>query len=246
MKHMNQTEKDTAKLNIIKDQWIAQYKELWCKQEDAENNDTNSNDERDFYGRSSSDNICRIKRLIEKRRELHLETYIASIGSQKAFDQVDRSKLWAIMNDSSYPQHLIWAIKSLYRETKIVINTELLSQKPVLQYFNERQPIVLSVESSKEGLRTALLKNNAPVAYASKTLIWCKYAQTEKEILPIIFDCQTFDQYFYVKYKPGSQLHLADVLSGSSENDEISQLIEFQLETQISSVNYMIVSPQKF
>ena len=35
-----------AKINIIKeDQWIEHYKELWCKQEEEQNNNPNLNDE---------------------------------------------------------------------------------------------------------------------------------------------------------------------------------------------------------
>lgn len=51
MRHLNQQEKDAAKLNIIReDQWIGHYTELGCKNEDHENiysNDTNEIEEVD-------------------------------------------------------------------------------------------------------------------------------------------------------------------------------------------------------
>lgn len=47
-------------------------------------------------GRSCSDNVFTIKQIIEKRREYNLETHIAFIDIIKAFDKVNRSKLWEI------------------------------------------------------------------------------------------------------------------------------------------------------
>lgn len=34
-----------AKLNIIKEEWIGHYKELWCKQQEEQNNNFNLNNE---------------------------------------------------------------------------------------------------------------------------------------------------------------------------------------------------------
>lgn len=61
--------------------------------------------------------------LIAKRREFNLETHMAFIDFEKAFDRIDRRKIWGIMTKRGYPEHLINTIKSLYEETKIVINT---------------------------------------------------------------------------------------------------------------------------
>ena len=41
----------------------------------------------------------------------------------KAFDWVNRKLLWTIMKDKGYPQHLLTVIKSLYCNSKIIINT---------------------------------------------------------------------------------------------------------------------------
>lgn len=74
-----------------------------------------------------------------------------------------------------------------------------LSNSPVLQYYDRNQPIVLSVDSSKNGLGAVILQNGAPVAYASKSLTetQCNYAQIEKETLAILFGCQRFHQYLF-------------------------------------------------
>lgn len=78
---------------------------------------------------------------------------------------------------------------------------EILSTRPVLQFFDENSKLVLSVDSSSEGLGAVLLQNKAPVAYASKTLTDTQrnYAQIEKELLAIVFGCQRFRQYIYGK-----------------------------------------------
>lgn len=57
-----------------------------------------------------------------------------------------------------------------------------LSSRPVLQYFDMKKAIVMSVDASKTGPGACLLQDNLPVCYASKTLNNAeqKYAQIEK------------------------------------------------------------------
>jgi hypothetical protein len=64
-----------------------------------------------------------LKQVIEKRREFNLETHLAFIDYNKAFDSVDRNKLWNRMQQRGYPIHLIQAIQSLYNETKVIIQS---------------------------------------------------------------------------------------------------------------------------
>jgi hypothetical protein len=61
--------------------------------------------------------------MIEKRSEFNLETHIAFVDFEKAFDQVSRHLLWSFMKIRGYPQQIIKAIQSLYNESNIVINT---------------------------------------------------------------------------------------------------------------------------
>jgi hypothetical protein len=74
-------------------------------------------------GRSCIDDVFTLKQITEKRREFNLETHLAFIDYNKAFDHVDRNKLWNIMQQTGYPTHLIQAIQSLYDETKVIIQS---------------------------------------------------------------------------------------------------------------------------
>ena len=74
-------------------------------------------------GRSCIDNVFTIKQTTEKRREFNLETHIAFLDLEKAFDRVNRHKLWKILNKRGIPYHLIEVIMSLYENTSVQIDT---------------------------------------------------------------------------------------------------------------------------
>jgi hypothetical protein len=74
-------------------------------------------------GRSTTDNMFILQQVFEKRREFSLQTHVAFIDFEKAFDKVNRNKLWTIMEEQGYPQHLIRVIQSLCHNSKIIINT---------------------------------------------------------------------------------------------------------------------------
>ena len=69
------------------------------------------------------DNVFTLKQIIEKRREHNLETHIAFVDYAKAFDTIQRNRMWRIMDNIGIPSHLIGAIKSLYHDNKIVIKS---------------------------------------------------------------------------------------------------------------------------
>jgi len=74
-------------------------------------------------GRSCTDNVFTIKQTIETRREFNLETHIAFLDLEKAFDRVNWNQLWQILNKRGIPYHLIEVIKSLYKNTSVKIDT---------------------------------------------------------------------------------------------------------------------------
>lgn len=90
-------------------------------------------------GRSCTDNIFITKQVIEKRREVNLETHIAFIDFEKAINRVMRSKLWEIIKKKCYPQHLIQSYKVLYKNTKIIIDMGFKTTEAFLTNSGLRQ-----------------------------------------------------------------------------------------------------------
>ena len=76
---------------------------------------------------------------------------------------------------------------------------KLISNAPVLKYFDPEKQTVLSVDASSKGVGAVLFQENQPVAYASKSLTACQqnYAQIEKEMPAIVFGCTKFHDYIY-------------------------------------------------
>ena len=76
---------------------------------------------------------------------------------------------------------------------------ELVSNTPVLQYYDVEKPVTLSVDASSGGLGAVILQEQHPVAYGSRTLTECeqRYAQIEKELLAIVYGCEKFHQYLF-------------------------------------------------
>jgi len=68
------------------------------------------------------DCIFSASQIIEKHREFIIPTYIGFIDFKKAFDSVDRDKLWTIMLSKGIPTHLIKLIQEIYTENIIRVN----------------------------------------------------------------------------------------------------------------------------
>ena len=75
----------------------------------------------------------------------------------------------------------------------------LISNTPVLAYFDPQKKLVLEVDASKHGLGAAIYNDGKPIAFASKALNNTEqnYAQIEKELYAILFGCTRFHQYVY-------------------------------------------------
>jgi hypothetical protein len=76
---------------------------------------------------------------------------------------------------------------------------QILSEPPVLRFFDPNVMPVLQCDASMNGLGACLLQNNQPVAYASRSLTptEVQYAQIEKEMLAIVFGMERFESYLY-------------------------------------------------
>lgn len=86
--------------------------------------------------------------------------------------------------------------KKSFNELKKAITTA-----PVLQFYDENEDVLLSVDSSKDALGACILQNGHPVAYASRALNKSEqnYAQIEKEMAAIVFGATKFHEYIYAK-----------------------------------------------
>ena len=64
--------------------------------------------------RGTRDQIANIHWIIEKAREFQKNIYFCFIHYAKAFDCVDHSKLWKILQEMGIPDHLTCLLRNLY------------------------------------------------------------------------------------------------------------------------------------
>ena len=69
----------------------------------------------------------------------------------------------------------------------------------MLRYYNLKEDVTIQCDASQLGLGAASLQCGQPVEYASRALTDTEvnYAQIQKELLAIVFACETFDAYIY-------------------------------------------------
>uniref|UniRef100_A0A8D2J594 Gypsy retrotransposon integrase-like protein 1 n=1 Tax=Varanus komodoensis TaxID=61221 RepID=A0A8D2J594_VARKO len=79
----------------------------------------------------------------------------------------------------------------------------LVTDTPVLKYYDVTKPVTIQSDASKNGLGCCLLQDGQPIAFASRALTRTEqtYAQIEKECLNIVFACQHFHHYLYGRDK---------------------------------------------
>jgi len=68
------------------------------------------------------DCIFSASQIIEKHGGFNIPTYIVFNDFKKAFDSVDRDKLWTIMLSKGIPNHLISIIQKIYMENTVRVN----------------------------------------------------------------------------------------------------------------------------
>ena len=65
-------------------------------------------------GRGTRDQIANIHWIIKKAREFQKNIYFCFIDYAKAFDCVDRNKLWKILKEMGIPDHQTCLLRNLY------------------------------------------------------------------------------------------------------------------------------------
>ena len=66
-------------------------------------------------GRGTRDQIANIRWIIDKARKFQKSIYFCFINYSKAFDCVDHSKLWKILQEMGIPDYLTCLLKNLWR-----------------------------------------------------------------------------------------------------------------------------------
>ena len=74
-------------------------------------------------GRGTRDQIANILWIIEKAREFQKNIYFCFIDYAKAFDCVDRNKLWKILKEMGIPDHLSCLLGNLYAGQETTVRT---------------------------------------------------------------------------------------------------------------------------
>lgn len=137
-------------------------------------------------GRSCTDAVFTLKLMIEKRRENNLETHLLFIDYEKAFDNLDREKLFQILESKNIPDKLLQAIVDIYSRNKIMI--KLATYNSEQEYINKgvRQGCPLSPtlfniyiddiinswsESNNSGLQITRNKKISTILFADDQLI---------------------------------------------------------------------------
>ena len=73
----------------------------------------------------------------------------------------------------------------------------LVSEAPVLCFYDHAKEITVQCDASQTGLGAALLQEGQPLAFASRALTdtETRYAQIEKEMLTVVWSLEKFNQY---------------------------------------------------
>ncbi|KAK3729275.1 hypothetical protein QZH41_000300 [Actinostola sp. cb2023] len=76
---------------------------------------------------------------------------------------------------------------------------QLVTQAPVLAYYDPQKELVIQCDASSKGLGAVLLQEERPVAYASRCLTDAetRYATIEKEMLAVVFALEKWHQFTY-------------------------------------------------
>ena len=84
-------------------------------------------------------------------------------------------------------------------ETPVETLKRLVTEAPVLAFYDPIKPVELAVDASQKGLGAMMSQSGKPIAFASRSLTDCetRYANIEKEMLAVVFGVEHFHYYIY-------------------------------------------------
>src|SRR5574337_1088098 len=95
-------------------------------------------------GRGTRDQIANIRWIIKKAREFQKNIYFCFIDYAKAFDCVDRNKLWKILKEMGILDHLTCLLRNLYAGQEATVRTGHGTTDWLLRGKEVRQGCILS------------------------------------------------------------------------------------------------------
>ena len=95
-------------------------------------------------GRGCVDQIFALRQILETRHEYQQPTYVAFVDFAAAFDSVDRSSLWHILECDGIPTQLIRIVKAIYSHTASRVRTGGAMSEDFELVTGVRQGAVLS------------------------------------------------------------------------------------------------------
>jgi hypothetical protein len=104
-------------------------------------------------GRSCTGTIFTAQETIGKRKEHNLPLFLLFIDYEKAYDNVNRDKLWEMM-ENKIPNYLLSTIKCIYRNTKVKIEFNDNVSQPIHITKGVRQgcglsPVLFNIHINK-------------------------------------------------------------------------------------------------
>ena len=139
-------------------------------------------------------NMDRPKNKEEVRRFLGMVTYLAKFVPMLSTQSAPLRCLLEQKNEWVWSHEQEESFQTLKR---------LLTEEPVLKFFDPDKQVRITADASQFGLGAVLLQQHEaawqPVAYASRALSSAErnYAQIEKELLASTYGCERFHQYVY-------------------------------------------------
>ena len=117
----------------------------------------------------------------------YLQTFIPHLSS-------NTEPLWALLKKNCFT----WDenSKTCFQKIKTLLQKALLRS---LRYHDQSKLVTLQCDASLKGLGACIIQDGKPIAFTSKSLTNTEthYANIERELLTIIYDCEKFHMYLY-------------------------------------------------